>query len=107
MLLSKDDIAERSSCITDNNAISMHVGKSLHLRHTLIGMSKEQPGVELNVTSQQVWKQERGVNRISTSRMWDISQILDVPISYFSIICRKAQCAVNRKGSAMAIVRAR
>ena len=46
-------------------------------------MSQEQLGAELNVTFQQVQKYERGANRISASRLWDISQILDVPISYF------------------------
>ena len=37
-----------------NNAIDMHVGKRLRLRHTLLGISQEQFGAELNVTSQQV-----------------------------------------------------
>ena len=46
-------------------------------------MSQEQLGTELNITFQQVLKYERGENRISASRSWDISQILDVPISYF------------------------
>jgi transcriptional regulator with XRE-family HTH domain len=46
-------------------------------------MSQEQLCAELNVTCQKVQKYERGANRISASRLWDISQILDVPISYF------------------------
>ena len=54
MLISKDDIADRNSRITKNNAIDMHVGKRLRLRHTLLGISQEQFGAELNVTSQQV-----------------------------------------------------
>ena len=55
----------------------------VRLRRTLLGMSQEQLGTELNITSQQVQKYERGANRISASRLWDISQILDVPVSYF------------------------
>ena len=74
---------ERHFRITNNNAIDMHVGKRLRLRRTLLGMSQEQLGVELNVTFQQVQKYERAANRISASRLWDMSQILDVPISYF------------------------
>ena len=35
------------------------------------------------MTFQQLQKYERGANRISASRLWDISQILDVPIGYF------------------------
>ena len=40
-------------------------------------------GVALSITFQQVQKYERGANRVSASRLWDISQILDVPISSF------------------------
>ncbi|MDC0444842.1 helix-turn-helix transcriptional regulator [Alphaproteobacteria bacterium] len=83
MAISKDDIVERNFRITNNNAIDMHVGKRVRLRRTLLGMSQEQLGAELNVTFQQVQKYERGANRISAPRLWDISQILDVPISYF------------------------
>lgn len=83
MAVSRDDEVERNFRITNNNAIDMHVGKRVRLRRTLLGMSQEQLGAELNITSQQVQKYERGANRISASRLWDISQILDVPISYF------------------------
>lgn len=83
MAVSRDDEVERNFRITNNNAIDMHVGKRVRLRRTLLGMSQEQLGAELNITFQQVQKYERGANRISASRLWDISQILDVPISYF------------------------
>ena len=74
---------ERHFRITNNNAIDLHVGKRLRLRRTLLGMSQEQLGAELNITFQQVQKYERGANRISSSRLWEVSQILDVPVSYF------------------------
>ena len=83
MAVSRDDEVERNFRITNNNAIDMHVGKRVRLRRTLLGMSQEQLGAELNITFQQVQKYERGANRISASRLWDISQILDVQISYF------------------------
>ena len=83
MAISKDDIVERNFRITNNKAIDMHVGKRVRLRRTLLGMSQEQLGAELNVTFQQVQKYERCANRISASRLREISQILDVPISYF------------------------
>jgi len=83
MAVSRDDEVERNFRITNNNAIDMHVGKRVRLRRTLLGMSQEQLGAELNITFQQVQKYERGANRISASRLWDINQILDVPISYF------------------------
>ncbi|MEP6104028.1 helix-turn-helix transcriptional regulator, partial [Parasphingorhabdus sp.] len=65
--------------VTNNNAIDVHVGRRVRLRRTLLGMSQEQLGEALNITFQQVQKYERGSNRISASRLWDIAQILDVP----------------------------
>ena len=56
MLISRDDIADRNFRITNNNTIDMHVGKRLRLRHTLLGISQEQLGAELIVTSRQVQK---------------------------------------------------
>lgn len=78
-----EERTERNFRITSNNAVDMHVGKRVRLRRTLLGMSQEQLGTELNITFQQVQKYERGANRISASRLWDIGQILDVPINYF------------------------
>jgi len=69
--------------ITNNNAIDVHVGRRVRLRRTLLGMSQEQLGEALSITFQQVQKYERGSNRISASRLWDIGQILDVPVSFF------------------------
>ena len=78
-----EERTEKNFRITNNNAVDMHVGKRVRLRRTLLGLSKEQLGTELNITFQQVQKYERGANRISASRLWDIGQILDVPINYF------------------------
>ena len=78
-----NSILDKNFRVTNNNAVDMHVGKRVRLRRTLLGMSQEQLGASLNITFQQVQKYERGANRISASRLWDISQILDVQISYF------------------------
>jgi len=74
---------ERNFRVTNNNAIDMHVGKRIRLRRTLLGMSQEQLGSELDITFQQVQKYERGANRVSASRLWDISQLINLPINYF------------------------
>ena len=57
---STEDSIERNFQITNNNAIDMHVGKRVRLRRTLLGMSQEQLGTELNITFQQVQKYEGG-----------------------------------------------
>ena len=74
---------ERHHRITNNNTIDLHVSKRLRLRCTLLGISQEQLGAELSITFQKVQKYELGANRISGSRLWDMSQILYVPVSYF------------------------
>ena len=78
-----DSTLDKNFRVTNNNAVDVHVGKNVRLRRTLSGMSREELGASLNITFQQIQKYERGANRISASRLWDISQILDVQISYF------------------------
>jgi transcriptional regulator with XRE-family HTH domain len=65
------------------NPIDVHVGRRLRLRRTLMGMSQERLGQLLGLTFQQIQKYERGVNRIGSSRLYELGQILDVPISFF------------------------
>ena len=65
------------------NPIDVHVGKRLRLRRTLLGMSQERLGEMLSLTFQQIQKYERGVNRIGSSRLYELGQILDVPVSFF------------------------
>lgn len=81
--MNEDSKIDPNYKVTNNNAIDVHVGRRVRLRRTLLGMSQEQLGDALNITFQQVQKYERGSNRISASRLWDIGQILDVPVSFF------------------------
>ena len=53
------------------------------MRRTLLGLSQEKLGEALGLTFQQVQKYERGANRISASRLFQIGRVLDVPVSYF------------------------
>ncbi len=64
-------------------AIDAYVGERVRQRRTLLGLSQEALGEELDLSFQQVQKYERGTNRISASRLYEIGEILDVPISYF------------------------
>jgi transcriptional regulator with XRE-family HTH domain len=65
------------------NPIDVHVGARMRLRRTLLGFSQEAMGGLIGLTFQQVQKYERGANRISASRLYDICRALDVPSSYF------------------------
>jgi len=63
--------------------VDVHVGARVRVRRTLLGMTQTNLGDAIGVTFQQVQKYENGANRISASRLFDLSQILDVPIEYF------------------------
>ncbi len=65
------------------NPVDVHVGGRIRLRRTLLGMSQERLGEALGLTFQQVQKYERGTNRVGASRLWDLSRVLDVPVSFF------------------------
>ncbi|MEQ9643681.1 MAG: helix-turn-helix transcriptional regulator [Alphaproteobacteria bacterium] len=65
------------------NPVDIHVGGRVRLRRTLMGMSQEKLGEALGLTFQQVQKYERGTNRIGSSRLYQLSRILDVPVSFF------------------------
>ena len=79
---SADD--ESGFCPADRrNPIDIHVGSRIRLRRTLMGMSQERLGEAIGLTFQQVQKYERGVNRVSASRLFEVAQVLDVPISFF------------------------
>lgn len=65
------------------NQIDEHVGSRVRLRRQLLKMSQERLGDDLGVTFQQVQKYERGSNRIGASRLWALSHVLDVPVTFF------------------------
>ena len=65
------------------NPVDVHVGARIRLRRQVLKMSQERLGEALGVTFQQVQKYERGANRVGASRLWRLSQVLDVPVSFF------------------------
>ncbi len=65
------------------NPVDVHVGARVRMRRTLLGMSQEKLGRGVSLTFQQIQKYERGVNRIGASRLFDLSRILEVPVSFF------------------------
>ncbi len=68
---------------TKPNQIDVYVGKRMRMRRTLLGLSQAEVGESLNLTFQQIQKYEQGANRIGSSRLYDLSQILNIPITYF------------------------
>jgi Helix-turn-helix len=65
------------------NPVDVHVGARVRLRRTLMGKSQEWLGEALGLTFQQVQKYEKGANRVGASRLFDLSRVLDIPVSFF------------------------
>lgn len=63
--------------------VDVHVGKRVRHRRWLVGMTQQQLAEKVGIKFQQIQKYETGMNRISASRLWDISEALSVPVSYF------------------------
>lgn len=65
------------------NPIDVYVGNRLRLGRKILSVTQEKLAENLGVTFQQVQKYERGLNRISASRLHQAAQILDVPVTFF------------------------
>ncbi len=63
--------------------VDVHVGKRIRHRRWLVGMTQQQLAEKVGIKFQQIQKYETGANRVSASRLWDISETLDVPVSFF------------------------
>ena len=63
--------------------VDVHVGKRIRHRRWMVGMTQQQLADSVGIKFQQIQKYETGMNRISASRLWDISDALGVPISFF------------------------
>jgi transcriptional regulator with XRE-family HTH domain len=64
------------------NPVDKHVGSRVRMRRIMLGMSQEKLGEALGLTFQQVQKYEKGTNRVGASRIQQISEILQVPVSF-------------------------
>jgi transcriptional regulator with XRE-family HTH domain len=65
------------------NPVDLHVGARVRMRRKFLGMSQESLAEFIELTFQQVQKYERGSNRISASKLFEIAKALKAPIAYF------------------------
>jgi transcriptional regulator with XRE-family HTH domain len=63
--------------------VDVLVGKRIRMRRTQLSMSQVELASKLGLTFQQVQKYEKGTNRVSCSRLYDIAKCLEAPISFF------------------------
>lgn len=65
------------------NPIDIHVGRQIQLRRSMLGLTQGELGKVMGVSFYQLQKYERGLNRVSASRLWDLSQLLGVDVNFF------------------------
>jgi transcriptional regulator with XRE-family HTH domain len=63
--------------------MDLHVGQRVRQRRVLCGLSQTELANAIGLTFQQLQKYERGMNRVSASKLWQISKVLDVPVQWF------------------------
>ncbi|KJS45900.1 MAG: XRE family transcriptional regulator [Rhodospirillaceae bacterium BRH_c57] len=80
-----DSIVTKTTVKPGNKAtdIDRHVGVKIRERRVMLGLSQQQMADMIGVTYQQAHKYERGINRISAGRLYEIAQVLTVPIGFF------------------------
>src|SRR6476469_607632 len=76
--MDKSDDLERSP-----NPVDRHVGLRIRLRRKELGISQEKLAEAIGLTFQQVQKYERAANRVSASKLWEMSRALSTNIGYF------------------------
>ncbi|MGO1074323.1 helix-turn-helix domain-containing protein [Inquilinus sp. CA228] len=85
MAIRGSDRQRRRKTISEDgpDPVDVHVGTRLRQRRTLMGMSQEKLAAAFGVSFQQIQKYERGANRVSASRLHQLTRILNVPVGYF------------------------
>ena len=63
--------------------IDCEVGRRIKMQRRMLGFSQSQLGDFIGITFQQVQKYEKGMNRVSSSRLQQIANVLGVPVSFF------------------------
>ena len=61
----------------------LHVGKRLRRRRRLLGLTQQELAGQVGVRFQQIQKYECGANRMTSSRLYDLSRALNVSVQYF------------------------
>ena len=84
-----------------SHPVDIYVGARLRARRTLLGMTQTDLGDTAGLTFQQIQKYERGTNRVSASRLYDLCRVLDVPVNFFfDGLISKAKSPAKRRGGA-------
>jgi transcriptional regulator with XRE-family HTH domain len=86
------------------SSIDAQIGNRLRLRRMLRGMTQEELGGALGLTFQQIQKYEKGTNKMTAGRLFDVARVLGVPIAFFYDGVEAAGPADNKPPAVMEIL---
>jgi transcriptional regulator with XRE-family HTH domain len=72
-----------SKRIHDPDAVDRYVGSRVRIRRLMLGLSQEKLADAIGLTFHQVQKYEKGINRMGASRLQQIANVLQVPVTFF------------------------
>jgi transcriptional regulator with XRE-family HTH domain len=78
-----DDQTRKHRTLGRTQDIDRHVGSRVRERRIMLGFTQQQLADLIGVTYQQAHKYERGINRISAGRLFEVAHVLSVPVNYF------------------------
>src|SRR5471032_87029 len=79
----RDAWPRKRGAMGNPHPIDVHIGNRLRQRRSFLGMSQTALGAAIGLSFQQIQKYERGVNRIGATQLFEVSRVLDVPVSFF------------------------
>jgi transcriptional regulator with XRE-family HTH domain len=81
--------------------IDIHLGRRLRRRRRLLGLTQQELAHACGVRFQQIQKYECAANRMSAARLWQLAEVLEVPVSYFyEGLTRDQRESIEREASA-------
>ena len=80
--------------------VDRHVGRRVCEKRISLGYNQSDLGRALGLTFQQIQKYEKGANRISASKLWDIARFFKVDIGYFFQGLAQGQPGMAEDGAA-------
>jgi transcriptional regulator with XRE-family HTH domain len=87
------------------DGIDVHLGRRLRRRRRILGLTQQQLAGACGVRFQQIQKYECAANRMSAARLWQLSEVLEVPVSYFYEGISDAERAAHAREAESAAVK--
>ena len=75
-----------------SHPVDQVVGRRIRMRRQQLRISQTALGAGVGISFQQIQKYERGANRVSSSVLYEIAAVLDVPMTFFFETLPKPQC---------------